>query len=670
MDQRLPVRFPLGPVCTLLGALAALLAVRVDTVGAEDRADLIVADFEGDSYAGWQANGVAFGKAPARPGREAAAAVGGFIGRGLAASAAVPAKDGLLRGSLESREFVIERNYLNFLIGGGAHPFRCAISLWVDGRVVRTSSGNGSDRLEWATWDVRALHGQVAWIGIYDQAIEDERGYILVDEVTLSDTPKNTPGGDVDQAVVQVRREAVEAIRRNAGRAAADPQRPVYHYAPPAQRMNDPNGPAWDGGYHHVFYQHMVFEGTGPAVDVHWGHARSRDLVNWETLPLAIHPAYDRGELSCFSGNLARDQRGDPLQLVTSVPYVKGVFRHIWPARPRDAEWIHWERTPERPPAGLVPHGAPDRPLKDAFPFAVGPRRFLVLTDRDIPFYEALDERLTRWAYRGTLDGQSAECPNFFEVDGHWIYLSSPNAPVRYVVGEFDAARSRFTPRTEGRLSHDLGYYASTAYRDNQGRTILLGVSRGQKNSRAWTGVLALPRVLTVGADGHPRMRPIPELATLRREAFRMATPLALTQHGHVVTGLKGDTLEIIARFRAGTATAFGLKVRRSDDGGRSLPILWRDGRIVAVKETPKFPCAYALEADTRELTFHVFLDKGMLDVCTGDGRVFETRIHEAPPADLGVEVVAEGGEATLLSLDAWQLAPARIEHDRLLTAP
>jgi beta-fructofuranosidase len=501
-------------------ALALFLLPAVVSLAAAASNDVVLADFEGDSYAHWKPGLTAFGRQPAR---STPATVTGAVGRGYATSAADPAKDVALRGSLESPEFTIERDFLNFLIGGGNHAFRAALSLWVDGRVVRTTSGSDSDRLAWATWDMRALRGRRAWLGLYDQCIEDPRGYVMVDQIALSDSPKARPGGDVAAALAQVRRQAVAAIQRNAPAAAADPQRPVFHYAPPAQRMNDPNGPAWANGWHHVFYQHMVFEGAGPAIDVHWGHARSRDLVHWETLPLAIAPAYELGELSCFSGNLAWDQHGDPVQFVTMVPYRRDTFRQIWPARPLDPDWIRWERIPEKPPAGLVPHGAPDRHLKDAFPFSAGLRRFLVLTDRNIPLYEATDDRLTRWVYRGVINAKSAECPNFFEVDGRWIYLSSPNAPVRYVVGDFDPEHGRFTPRTEGRLNHDMGYYATTAYRDPRGRTILHGVSRGQKSSKAWTGALALPRVLTIGADDRPRMQPVPELASLRREAFSPA---------------------------------------------------------------------------------------------------------------------------------------------------
>ena len=640
-------------------AALALLASAV----APAAADLVIGGFDSGTFAPWKATGDAFGPRPLR--RESAGDPPG--GTGFARSAADPAKDRARRGALESPEFALERDYLNFLVAGGDRAFRAAASLWVDGRVVRTTTGGGADDLRWATWDVREWRGRRAWIGVYDHCVEDEQGWVAVDEFVLSDTPRTTPAGEVELARSAVRRQAVDAIRANAARAATDPWRPTYHYAPPAQRMNDPNGPAWSGGWHHVFYQHMVFEGAGPAIDVHWGHARSRDLVNWETLPLAVHPMYERGEWSCFSGNLAWDQDGGAVQFVTMVPYRRDTWREIWPARPLDAEWIRWERVPQLPPRGLVPQGEPARHLKDAFPFSAGGRRFLVLTDRNIPIYEARDARLTEWEYRGVLDPDSAECPNFFEVDGRWVYLASPHQPVRYRIGGFDPVAARFTARTEGRINHDSGSYASTAYRDDRGRTVLLGVSRGQKSSPAWTGVLAMPRILTIGTDDRPRMSPPEELETLRRTPFRLAQPLELRDRGQVISELSGDALEIIARFRVGDAQACGLRVRRSADGRRFLPVLWREGRLVIVKEQAGYPCTYALDPATRELTLRVFLDKGMLDACTADGRVFESRVHQAPLSDLGVEVFAEGGSATLLSLEAWAMAPARIDHGPLL---
>jgi beta-fructofuranosidase len=659
-----PVFFPL-PAFALFMATVLASTMSARDAGSSPPADIVLADFEGYSYAPWRASGKAFGSAPARPG--AAGRISGFSGSGLASSVSAREKWQDDRGSLCSPEFVVSRPYINFLVGGGDHAFRAAVTLWIDGRAVRTSSGNNSDRLEWKSWDVREFEGRPAWIGIHDLCIEDEPGHVLVDEIRLSTAPMTEPGGDVGAAIAQVRREAVRAIARNAPVAARDPWRPVYHYTPPAQRMNDPNGPAWHDGWHHVFYQHMVFHGSGPAMDVHWGHARSRDLVNWETLPLAIFPSYELGENSVFSGNMARDKQDDPVQFTTMVPYLPRMPRRVWAARPLDAEWRIWRKIAENPPPGLVPEGDPLRNIKDPYPFSIGDRRFLVLTDKNISVYEATDDLLTRWKYRGAIDKDSAECPNFFEVDGHWVYLASPHSPPRYRVGTFDPDTCEFTPRVEGRLNRLGGFYATTACRDDKGRTILYGVTRGQKGGLGWTGALAMPRILRIGDDGRPRMSPPPELETLRRDHFSINTSLKLKNKTRVIDGLAGDTLEIVARFKSGGAKAFGLRVRRSDDGARYIPVMWKNGEIVVQKRNDKFPCEYTIEPAAREVVLRVFLDKGILDACTGDGRVFESCVHYAPLEDLGVEVFAEGGTATLISFDAWRMAPAKIDHSGLL---
>src|SRR5262245_4501334 len=123
------MRLPLSLFAVLLIASAA---------GAADRADILVADFEGDTYGdGWKTTGTAFGKGPAKGTLPNQMPVSGYLGKGLVNSYL---GGDAATGTLTSPEFKIERTYINFLIGGGKHAKTC-INLLVGGKVVRTATG-------------------------------------------------------------------------------------------------------------------------------------------------------------------------------------------------------------------------------------------------------------------------------------------------------------------------------------------------------------------------------------------------------------------------------------------------------------------------------------------------------------------------------------------------
>jgi sucrose-6-phosphate hydrolase SacC (GH32 family) len=78
--------------------------------------------------------------------------------------------------------------------------------------------------------------------------------------------------------------------------------RPVFHYTPGYNWMSDPNGLVYYNGKYHMFYQYNPY-GTQPA-NQSWGHAISKDLVNWEERPVAI-PI--RNGLMVYSGCVVVD---------------------------------------------------------------------------------------------------------------------------------------------------------------------------------------------------------------------------------------------------------------------------------------------------------------------------------------------------------------------------
>ena len=74
----------------------------------------------------------------------------------------------------------------------------------------------------------------------------------------------------------------------------AELYRNQYHLSQFAHWNNDPNGMVYYNGYYHVYFQHNPYGNTWDAM--HWGHARSKDLVHWELLPIALVPDYDLPE--------------------------------------------------------------------------------------------------------------------------------------------------------------------------------------------------------------------------------------------------------------------------------------------------------------------------------------------------------------------------------------
>ena len=185
------------------------LLLAASPLAAADRADVLVADFEGDTYGdGWKATGTAFGTGPAKGALPGQMPVSGYLGKGLVNSF----KGGDAgTGTLTSPEFKIERKYMNFLIGGGKHAKTC-INLLVGGKAVRTATGpndkdGGSEHLDWHTWDVSDIEGKAAVIEI----IDDEKGgwgHITVDHIVQSDAKKQaepmTRAFDIDKPYLQL----------------------------------------------------------------------------------------------------------------------------------------------------------------------------------------------------------------------------------------------------------------------------------------------------------------------------------------------------------------------------------------------------------------------------------------------------------------------------------
>jgi beta-fructofuranosidase len=452
---------------------------------------------------------------------------------------------------------------------------------------------------------------------------------------------------------------AEASVRAAAKRVQDDHDRPVYHLLPPANWMNDPNGPLFHRGAYHLFYQYNPY---GDAWGhMHWAHFRSKDLVHWEHLPIALWPSQGRGEEHVFSGCATVTRKGQVLLFYTSIGKR---LPEQWAAVPEDDQLLKWKKHPANPVLTEKLHGdVKVHEWRDPFIFHHGSGTYLVLGGNlngskggqaVVNVYRAEDEELTKWKYLGVLFRhpdpavKNIECPLFFPLGDKWLLIVSPHGPVGYFVGKLDGEAMRFTAEQRGTM--DFGdYYAPNCLIDPNGRRLLWGWVNGFPAGRGWNGCLTLPRVLSLGPGGTLRQQSAPELGQLRGER-RMEKDIALADRSKLMD-VKGDTLELIAEIEPGDARETGLRVRRSPDGREAVSITF-DGRQldVAGRKAP-----LRLADGEKTLRLHVFLDRSVLEVYAND-RVCVTRVIKAGKDHLGVEAFARAGTARVRSLETWPL--------------
>ncbi|MCL4176263.1 MAG: glycoside hydrolase family 32 protein [Verrucomicrobia bacterium] len=177
----------------MIRSLFAMALASVVTTSLLAADDLLIADFEGESYAPWTVTGEAFGPGPARGTLPGQMEVSGFKGRGLV-NTFFNGDD--TTGVLTSPEFRIERQFIAFLIGGGRNPEKLALQLLVDGQIVRGATGpnhqpGGSEALAPESWDVSEFAGKLAILRVVDDA-KGGWGHLNVDHIVQTD--KKPPG--------------------------------------------------------------------------------------------------------------------------------------------------------------------------------------------------------------------------------------------------------------------------------------------------------------------------------------------------------------------------------------------------------------------------------------------------------------------------------------------
>jgi fructan beta-fructosidase len=710
--RRKRIRGQLFPVTILF-----LGIVQPISAPASDRQDVIIADFEGDTYGGWTAEGEAFGNAPAHGTLPGQMAVTGFLGRGLVNSFV---KGDGSTGTLTSPPFPIERPYLNFLIGGGQHAGATCIDLMVEGKVVRTATGpndrpGGTEQLDWSAWDVRDLMGQPAVLRIVDRQTGGW-GHITIDQLVQSD--RRMGAQPARREIVASSRYLHLPVRQDAPTrrlrvisdmrivrefdiklAGSQPQFEVFLDLQPFQgqtlvletqlpteskaleliklaadvpdtgrlcrearrpQFHFTSRRGWlndpNGLLWFVGEYHLFYQHNPYGWEwgnMHWGHAVSRDLVHWTELPIALYPK-QYGDW-CFSGSGVVDRHNTSGFGSAGAPPLVAAFTSTGRGECIIFSNDRGRTWGEYEGNPVVRHVGRDPRLLWHEPTK---RWVMAVYDetggaRSIVFHSSPD--LKEWSYESRIDG-FFECPELVElpVQGN----AGRRLWVLYAAdGEYRLGTfdgHRFTPETgKIRLWHG-NFYASQTFSDTpDGRRIQIG----------WGNGIAFP------SSPFNQQMTLPCELTLRTttEGVRLfARPVAelasLRGKEHAFDDLTVERGEQALAGPVGNLLEINAQAEVGDQGAftfnvRGTPV----GYDVVKRVLSCGDVSAPLARHGSTIRLRILLDRGSIEVFGNDGRVAISRAvaAENQKPGLSVAVSAASPPVKFRSIRVYELGSA-----------
>ncbi|MNK10165.1 Levanase precursor [compost metagenome] len=476
---------------------------------------------------------------------------------------------------------------------------------------------------------------------------------------------------------------------------AVDKHRPFYHFISPEGRLNDPNGLSYWKGNWHLFYQ--AYPPEDPRQ--HWGHAVSKDLINWKDLPHAIYP---NPEKQVYSGSaFVEENRVIAMYHGTEVGSMVAVSD--------DPLLLNWKKLNDGKPVIALPKPGEKLPYNVFDPFVwkkdgmyytvlagvrpVGPggknmRAEFLFKSSDLLKWEYMHPFLENDTYG--LAGDDGACPYFWPIGDKGKYILvhfSHKSGGKYLIGDYDQKRDKFVVTDGGNFNHgpvgNGGVHAPSAYPDGKGGVVVIfNMNSGKPNGgNSFTEMMSLPRLLTLDSRGKLAQQPVGDLASLRTDKVEQQNVVLPANKEVVFNKIQGDAMEINLEIDLKKSASFELNVLRSPDKEEYTRIIfYKDGGYPDREYPGKPERASAIAIDNSNssilanvrpritetgdvwleknetVKLRIFIDKSIVEVFANDKQCLSVRTYPGRDDSKGVSITAKGNEALLKSIQAWQM--------------
>ena len=422
-------------------------------------------------------------------------------------------------------------------------------------------------------------------------------------------------------------------------------ERPAFHISAPIGWINDPNGFSIFNEEYHLFYQYNPY-GTvwGP---MHWGHSKSKDMIKWQQLPVAMAPDSKYDIDGCFSGSAIED----------SNPVI----------------------TDE-----LLPEGSSFEDFRDPKIWKEDGDFYSVVASRSkdgsgqILMFKS--ENLKTWELVTILDksenklGRMWECPDFFNIDGKNVLVISPQEVratkdgfhngnnTAFLIGEYDKENKKFNREKTKVIDFGLDFYAPQTFEDKDGRRIMIGwmhswENRIIPNEFKWCGMMTIPREIRI-KDNNVIQTPIKEIEnyygdTVKYEKITIDKEVSLE-------GINGRVLDMTLDIDASKAEEFEIKFAKNNEYETII-------RYYSKRNTIEFDRSYSgkygdilhkremkVKDNDGKLRMRLVLDKYSAEIFANDGEQVMTSTFYTPLDAQDITLSSKG--KSILSIEKHKI--------------
>ena len=397
-------------------------------------------------------------------------------------------------------------------------------------------------------------------------------------------------------------------------------KRPAFHLSSRIGWMNDPNGFSFYQGQYHLFYQYYPYNTVwGPC---YWGHAVSKDLIHWEYLPAALAPDEEYDKDGCFSGSAIELEDGRQMLIYTGVVKKEtedGSIRDLQQQCLAFGDGLNYRKYENNPILTFqdLPKGCSPYDFRDPKIWQEEDGTYRIVTccatpgrDAKIVLFQSKDgihwgngrqmiQNFDRFA-------KVWECPDFFQIDGKWVLLTSPMdmLPEGFeyhngngtlcLIGEFDEESGMFTPQHDQAIDYGIDFYATQTLRTPDGRRIMIAWMQNWDTTpgyrlepTSWFGQMTIPRELSV-RNGRLYQWPVKELEQIRRN--RVSYENVYVNGEMELDGIRGRCVDMQIEVRsADPEHPYEKFVIRFAAGGRYYTMLSYHPRDCIMKIDRKF---------------------------------------------------------------------------------